>query len=603
MEKMNSTRNSEEKKSDDGLFKFFLKNQYSSMLVAQKLKEHGMDQKDIDAFIEKYEVTKKKLYKMIKVFSEKIDQKYGYLDEPEKIKKAMKHASKHGLNDVEKEALKNWLLTNNHDTQYVPFQELEYTEMSKFLGFSNFAGQHNLSISAVDQPVLQEIARLYETSKLIHSGIRHNLVAYTSCDPNALMSHFQEDKDNLSLFIHPLIVALFLVRIKAIERRMLFSNIGRFVVQRSQIYFQRMDDKKMNAKYMNWHLSQNDMIPGELEADLEFMWDIAKDPNSLDHFSDETPMSNLLKRFNVQIELWKNVLSLRQGKFYSRTTDYTDDNGIMGLHKVLSSYSWTYFDSPDMYHVNDEGNLLKKLLAVFSFRPTLRQLSSFAQRGLMGYSNLPSISKATFIHTPICNIRLPTTIFGNIPTSTGAVTLQSALSKSEWFIENKALVPKNTSVIHSRSVMFFYINRRYQSPLANVDMGFRYISVPGTISGLTSINTTDVAVTPDIVIGNDRFDLTSVVVLNALVENQLATGCSSLVVVRDSIGHTGNRYYYYNPLEAGKMYVSRNSGQYTRNDPIMPVPQHSTDPETPGFYNMARQYGTILVYVNYVENK
>lgn len=602
MEKMNSTRNAEDKDSKNGLFDVFLKNGVPSVRVASTLKAQGWDQKDIDVFIEQLEASKKKISKMIKKFVLKVEEKYGHLDIPELIKKGMKHASKLGFTQSEKEAFKNYILNKNTDVQYVPYQELGYTEMSKFLGFSEAVGQ-TLSINAIDQPALQEIARLYETSKLIHSGIRHNLVSYTSCDPNAIMdNHYNKEKDNLSLFVHPLIVALFLVRIKSLEKRMLFSNIGRLVVQRSQFYFQKMDNKNINAKYLNWNISPNDLIPGELEADVDFMWDIAKDPNSLDHFSDESPMSNLLKRFSVQIELWKNVLALRQGKYYSRSVDYADDNGIMGLHKVLSSYAWTYFDSPDMYHVNDEGNLLRKLLAVFSYRPTLIQLSSFSQRGLLGYSNLPSISRATFVNSPICNIRLPTTLIGTAAIGGPSVSLQSALSKSEWYIENKMLVPKNTSVIYSRSVLFFYINRRYQSPLANIDMGFRYLSLPGTVSGLTTINTADLDVTPDIIIGNDRFDLTSVVALNPLLEDQLATGCSSMVVVSGAATGSADRYYCYNPLDAGIMYKSP-SGQYTRNDPVSPMKVASHDPQYPGFYDTARKYGTILVYVNPAENK
>lgn len=602
MEKMNSTRNAEDKNSkDQGLFDFFLMSGQQSPRVASTLKQIGWDQKDIDVFMEKLEASKKKLSKFIQRFTAKVEQRYSHLDEPELVRKAMKHATKFGLSQPEKEALKNYILNKTIDQQYLPFQELGYTPMSKFLGFSN-SMEHNLVVNANDHPALNEIARLYETSKLIHSGIRHNLVSYNSCDPNALLSTFNKEKDNLSLYIHPLIAALFLVRIRAIERRMLYSNIGRFVVQRSQMYFQRMDDKKINQKYLNWQLNANDLLIDELPADLEFMYDIAKDPNSLDHFNDESPMSNLLKRYQVQIELWKNVLALRQGKFYSRSSDYADDNGIMGLHKVLSSYSWTYFDSPDLYHVNDEGNLLRRLLAVFSLRPTLTQLSSFSGRGMMGYSNLPAISKATFINSPICNIRLPTTILGTEATSAPPVSLQSALSKSEWYIENKMLVPKNTQIVHSKSIMFFYINRRYQSPLANYDMGFRYLSVPGTVSGLTSINTSYVDVVPDITIGSDRFNLTSVVVLNPLVEGQLATGCSSLILVSGAPTGTVDRYYYYNPLGAGILIQDPASGSYVRNDPITRINAYGPDND-PGFYTMAQRHGTILLYVNPAENK
>lgn len=598
MDKMNSTRVSDDKHSKDSEFDFYLKSGLPSAQVVALLKAQGKDQKEIDGFIDKYEVSRKKIGKVVRRFVEKIEQKYGHLDIPELVKKGMKHATKHGFSPAERDAFVRLVMKGDTEVPYLPFQELGYTEMSKFLGFSNTMGQ-TFSIKAQDQPALQDIARLYEQTKLLHNGIRQNLVSYTSCSPAAIMPKFDNDKDNLNLYVHPLLVALFLSRVKAIERRMLYSNIGRMVIQRSQPYFQSSGDRK----YMNWQLSLNDLIPGELEADLEFMYDIAKDPNSLDHFSEETPMNNLLKRYQVQIELWKNVLLLRQGKYYSRSENFTNtDDGIMGLHKVLSSYTWTYFDSPDLYHVHDEGTLLRKLLAVFSFRPTFTQLSSFSQRGTLGYSNLGAVSRATFVNTPICNVKLPADLYGG-GSGGQPVRLISALSQSGLYIENKMLVPKNTAVIHSSKVIFFYINRRYQSPLANIDMGFRYLSVPGTMSAMTSINTTELAFEQSIVIGHDRFELTSVVYLNPLLEGQLATGCSSIVVMQPNvdIGVKARSYYLYNPLGAGVMYVDKNTNKYIRNDPVTPMPEQSNDPKRPGFYGTARRYGTIFLYVNPME--
>jgi hypothetical protein len=132
-------------------------------------------------------------------------------------------------------------------------------------------------------------------------------------------------------------------------------------------------------------------------------------------------------------------------------------------------------------------------------------------------------------------------------------------------------------------------------------MGFRYLSLPGTVSGLTQINTHKVSALRDITVGSDRFELTSVVVLNPLLNNQLATGCSSMVIAR---GPTGpNRYYYYNPLTAGTMVWNPSKGEYECNDPVSRIKEFSADPESPGFNDMAEAYGTILVYVNPAENK
>ena len=596
MEK-NSTRVGEDRHSKDELLNFYLKIGLPTSQVEQALKAQVKDQKELDALLEAYEPRIKRVRKLANKFKEKIEQRYGHLDTPELMVKGIKFASKHNLSEAEVEAFKRLALKGDTESQYLPFQELGYTEMSKFLGFSSFPGQ-TFNVKSADYAPLNKIAELYESSKVIHAAMRNNVIMYRSCAPDALTGTFDKDKHNVNMFVHPLLLALFLPKIDVLEKRMLFSNIGRMVVQRTQVYFQTQgDDKKNFMKYANWNM--NDLLPGELEADLELAYDMARDPNSLNYFSNESPMTNLLKRYTIQIELWKNVLALRQGKFYSRGESFNTDDGIMGLIKVLSSYDWTHFDSPDSYQTHDEGTLLRKLLAVFSFRPTFTQISSFSHRTGLGYSNLGAVSRSTFINTPICNIKLPVNIYGGGPAQGPAVRLTSALTQSDWFIENKMLVPKNKSVIHSRKIIFFYVNRRHQSVnFASVDMGFRYLSVPTSMTGMTSINTTELAFDDELIIGNDRFNLTSVVVLNPLLEGQLSTGCSSIVCCQPDVpmGRARSTYFYYNPLAAGVM-VER-AGQFVRNDPISPMLDHSNDPRTPGFIETARKYGTIFVYVN-----
>jgi len=258
---------------------------------------------------------------------------------------------------------------------------------------------------------------------------------------------------------------------------MLYTNMGRVVIQRA-------------TPYINRHIPLWDnVMSGEMEAEWHLTWDIVNDPNSLAYFSDDTPITNLLKRFKIQIELWKNVLNLRQGRLYS-LAGYDADDGITGLVRVLSQYDWTYFDSPDMVNVQDEGSVLRKLLAVFSYRPIFAQISTISTRTLIGMSNYNALSRTTFLNIPIVNVRLPTLM----QAQTGAVmTLNNALSQSDFFIEHKTLVPKHRSVLFTQDILFFYANRRYQAVnLARLNFRVSYTSIPyqSWNIGQTAINNT-----------------------------------------------------------------------------------------------------------------
>lgn len=598
MDSKNATRGVDDRSSKDNEFEVYLNSGLPSAHIASMLKSQGKDQKDIDAFMEKYETSKKKIEKLIKRFAVKIEQKYGHLDTPELVKKGMKFAGKHNFTQAEKDAFIRFALKGDTNGQLVAYPGLGYTEMAKFFGLETIPGQ-NLSLRPTDHATLNEIARLFEMNKQIHAAVRNSIVIYKHCSLDALMGKYDPTKHTGSLFIHPLVVALFLPKIQVLEERMLLSNIGRAVIQRSQAYFQTRDDVNKNLKFMNWNLTASDLLPRELESDFEFIYDVARDPNSLNYFSEESPMSNLLKRFTIQIELWKNVLSLRQGQYYSKNDSFDMNDGIMGLHKVLSTYDWTYFDSPDMYQIHDEGTMLRKLLAVFSFRPTFTQISSFVNRTGLGNSNLGAMSRATFVNTPICNIKLPANFTG---APSQPVALTNSLSQSDWFIENKMLVPKNKTVIHSRKMIFFYVSRRQQTlNFANLDdINFRYVTLPGNMNNVTSINTTDLHFDHNLSIGTDRFQLASVVVVNDLINGKLSTGCSSVVISPPDVpGGTSFKYYYYNPVSATISFVDNSNPaakSVRKNDPIMPIPGNSSSPLTVGFIQLARKYGTIFIY-------
>jgi hypothetical protein len=587
---MNSSRTDD--KSKESEFDYYLKSGMSPNHVISALKAIGKDQKEIDSFIEKYDVSRKRIAKVIKKFVGKLEAKYDHIDEQRMIHYGMKFAEKYKFTQAEKDAFMNFIKNGDVNKPYVPYDEMQYTEMTKFLGMTQNS-VHSFTVKATDQAPLNEIAKLYELTKPLHNAVRQNYIAYKSSAIQVMNARFSSEKYNPAIHIHPLIVALFLNKIPCLENRCLLTNIGRFTVHRTQQYFQSQGDRRY--KYMN--LSLNDILKNELQYDAAFIFEIAKDPNSLNYISDETPMKNLLNRFMVQIELWKNVLLMRRGQFFSKSMSFSQSkpDEISGLETVLSSYEWTYYDSPDMSLVNDEGTMLRKLLAVFSFRPTLTRISSLARSNDNVYSNISSLSRSTYIFTPIVNIKLPQ---NDGTVSSVSVDIEKSLSHSDWMIENKMLIPKNKQIIKSTDIIFFYVNRRYQSPFETEGNKFNYLVIPTPLTMTTLINNTIVNFPSSLSISSTTFDISSVIIANPpLTSNEnLSSGCTAFIWKTPDVIPTVDNYVSnitaYSPILFNDE-ITSGDGTGSNKGPNY-LQNVTNESET---RNLMRKNGTIYVYV------
>jgi len=269
-----------------------------------------------------------------------------------------------------------------------------------------------------------------------------------------------------------------------------------------------------------------------------------------------------------------------------------------------------FFDSPELFNVQDEGTVLRKLLAIFSCRPSFTQLSSFSNRYGMGHTTITNLSKTVFINIPIVNIKLPIDLIGN---QVHAISLARALTQTDYFIEHKVVVPKNKSVIYSNEVAFFYANRRFPSVNfnnTNCAMTMRYLSLPVSFINQTTINKTVIHFENRFRIGRDWFNLRSVIMLQRppITGVDIATGCSAAIVV-DSNAPTNlfqganapYIYIHYNPSIASIQYLDGNQpqgkSQFVANTPISYIDEYTSDPSRIGFKTEAKERGTIFFYV------
>jgi hypothetical protein len=575
-----SSRTENSTQEEELNFDFYLKHDIPAEQVRSILKHKKMNEDKIEETVQKLSDARERVKKYARKFIEKIDQYYGLHDVPAIVKKAAKFAEKHELTNVERDAIVALALKGDVNNTFNPLNQLKHSEMSKFMGIESPAGQV-LNIQSKDYQPLNEIVKLFETSRIIHTDIKNQLSLYRECAMEAVNGQYDKNRANLSIHIHPVVVALFLPKIDAIEKRMLYTNIGRVVLQRA-------------LPYINRHIQLWDnVMPGELESEWELTCDFVTDPNSLQYFTEDTPVTNMLKRFTIQIELWKNVLNLRQGRYYSLGS-YGSDDGINGLLRVLSQYDWSYFDSPDMYHIQDEGSVLRKLLAVFSFRPTFARIDSITTRNLVSANaNYSGLQRTTFLNIPIVNVRIPSVYAVNA--GSVSISLNNALSQSDFFIEHKSLVPKSKSVMYSKDVVFFYVNRRYQAVnYAHINTcRFSYTSLPYQTwnVGQAAINFTPVLFDPQMEIGNTAYKLRSLVTVYRPPVAENITAGSSCVVLKDA-----NTIYYYNPLLAN--YAEEVNGQVVMNAPISTIPYQANGPDDVCVENLGQKFATIFVYAS-----
>ena len=578
-------------------FENIIKHGYTPEQARSIFEAHGMKKSEVDELIDKIIDTRAAVKKTVKKFLGKIQRTYGELEIPKLITKGIKHANKVGLSDAQRHLFLRYIKEGDRFGSYMP--EKKSTLMARFLGNDRTLSP-SVSIEPAEHSKLNELSMLYDATKHIHNDIKHTINMYHDCAFQAVNGQYDKKRHNVNIAIHPIIAALFLPKIQYIEDRMLITNIARIVLSRSGAYL------KNGAQFVNSGTTLH-----ELTCDFDLANDIAYDPNASEQFMNSTPLDNLIKRYRAQSELYQCVLNLRQGRYFG--TEYGKDNGISGFLRIINTYEWTFFDSPDLYHVQDEGTILRKLLAVFSCRPTFIQLRSVGTS--LTAAPLFDLSKTVFMNVPIINLRLPANVLGNNSQTqhNPMINLQSALSQTDVMIEHRTIVPKHKDVVFSNKIAFFYVNRRtptinigpkYNNPMI---LTFMNSPLPFNINS-SSINLTPIGASPTMPINNKQFNLRSVVVVdpppatNTPPDMSMSSICGAVILYDDNSSRfqtqrlptTFNKHWYYNPYKCGFEWVDQVSGVTHNFEPIRDIVDPAPEEMSPAYLKM--YCGTIYVY-------
>lgn len=518
------------------------------------------------AFLEK----RKEIKKRAKKFAKLMLEKYGDANYPLHIilKKSLKYKRQHNLSDAEFQEFRRIYekhvmgLQHYERTAHVSVA-LPQTNLSKTLGHIPIDLSDGMSVSDKDYSTLQEILRLYSATRPTHAQIVLQSMVYKDTAYQAMVGQYKADKHNPACHIHPVIAALFLPKIKILDEHMLIANIAYIV-----------------------HCRHN-RKPIMTKPDYELFYDLITDPN--DVVCDmKSPVADLKDRAVLQHHLWNSVLALRNGRYY--------DCNNMDFLMAVDNCKISNFDAPDFMYVNDEGTILRRLLAAFSFRPTI--VTTTPLYGTLYGSPMAHTPVApTVTSMPMVTLRL------KYPSSSDneAYRLEDSLEQAQWFLENGTIVPKNQSIIYSRDVIFFYIPRHTSSiSIERLTEPYNFSKLPATISGFERINNRNVHFDEVMEIRGDKYQLRSVVVADVNVDvPDLIIGSSAVIISPADLkkGVMRESYYHYDPRSAA-IGVKAPDGSWTRNAPITVIDGHiNAGPEAPeSFMQMAIARGTIFLY-------
>lgn len=482
-----------------------------------------------DLFKERMDLIRSKAKK----FKDLLVVKYSTLTLPQLIEKGKKFKKKYGFSDEEYETFIKYVTT---DKTYDKMAEYNVPrgEMAKVLGYSELSAVfgNKLSVKPNELDVLQQIMKIYSSSLQLH----HSVIMQSFQNKNNINDVFETmnrtydpSKVEQFSFVNPVIAALFLPHIDVIENRMIYANIGQIV----------------KNKY------EGKMI--DTQPDFYLYSDLASDPNDILSITKGlTPLTDLRNRANVQVKLWENILNLRVGNIYHKCGNE--------LIAELDKCGGNVFDAPDFTFVRDEGTILRKLMGVFSLRPTYVQITpEYGEQQLLGQiSTIGGYTKVTNI--PMINVRL------SLYSKTEDLQLSKFTeSTTQKYVENKMMVQKKQSILWNKGILIFYVNRRNSEVSFQIkQLGIQHLGsvmfdqLPVTMFGMDQINRRQIIVEEQQTFSGSQptLKLTSCVVFNMMKKSDEDDSSNFVIgtgaIIYDIQTQIPTHYYIPHNIENGK---------------------------------------------------
>lgn len=571
---------------------------------AELYSKYGNEEAIVDEILRLRTKRYNKIKRYARKAAEKIYAKFNRGDRPfhEILDRMMKYKIDNKWTDYEydefRKELSNLLIGSRAmEIDYNQNLAAYKSRINRTLGNTRIQINDGLKISESEHGILSEILSMYERSLATHKSVFMHSLIYEDMSLVAMTGEYKREKHIAVNHIHPLLACLYLPKLDYFEKHTLYSNFGSIV--------KCCYEKK----------------PIMTEPDSLLYYDITSDPNDV-VCETKSPITDIRNRYRVQIKLWETVLQLRNGNYY-------EAEAISSFMESLNACRNNLYDNADLAFTQDEGAMLRRFMSVFSLRPTIvktapiHSIASFAAgpygmgfglggnsmtQGMFPFSNQPVY---TVTSIPMITLQIPSFVEDAEPKD-----LRSAITQTLWINENKTIIPKEQSIIYSKEVLIFYVNRRIQRiNIRTYANPLTFSQLPLTMSSFEKLNGYTVNVPSRITLGRaeETYNLRSIVAVTETEIRQgekssdIITGCIGLLMKHrdfDTLSYD-DQYYIYDPVGASIPVFNPNKEQpgYFTNKPISYVEGHFGQPKdtlggviNPSFFTRAAKTGTIFIY-------
>jgi hypothetical protein len=543
----------------------------STFTMVEELKTRGIsDTKIMDEVMTNLQSKFKRCKKLAEKISFRLSEKYPDYTKKEYLEKINEYKTKFGFDDSEMQCIVNEIFKK--DDNMLPATHIEYSTMSRALGFipttHNFIGR--LTVDGDEREKVNLIKGIYDQTKDLNNKVTLQSLMYDE-EQKYYQGTFDRNKIDMFSHVHPVLFAMFFNKIQLFDETMLLASIPRIVSIRDQ--------------------------GGDLttQPDYELYTAIATDPNEVHCVSSKSkPFEDLLNRSNVQVQVWNNVMNLRQGKYFNPSVETL----MVALDKCKSNV----FDAGDLAYVKDEGTVMRKLMGVFSMRPTF--VFTMPIIGLSTDNIAPLITRQVS-RVPMVQLRFN---FNNVLDKTKTYELKSALSSEQVYINNRRIVTKKQEVAYSHGVLIFYVNRRHADlSITNMITQYSIVKLPLAVNSYQKLYNAEVDFDMSIINGSQQFKLNSIVCVDARKITDLSDDAVILGSMAINIDVDSN-WTVYKPVDLNyhnedKLYT-RNTGDdsFVGTYLSMPIPMNTIDVLTSAengsdINSLIKTQGTLFIYV------